>query len=130
LRDYYNYSSSWKRLSFDKTGHQDTLRVPLDWDCVVTVVDFASRSVLPKLNPDLEDEAVSVQLLRLSRITYTESGDPERNVNWIRNGTYFVNNNTSGINKLLLKMLTTMDALLKIGQEKSTHLFELTSQIT
>ena len=36
-------------------------------------------------------------------MTCTESGDPEPNVTWTRNGTYFVNNNTLTINNVTLK---------------------------
>ncbi|XP_067025673.1 inactive tyrosine-protein kinase 7-like [Acropora muricata] len=57
----------------------------------------------PKLDPDLKDGSVSVYLNSLSRITCTESGDPEPNVTWTKNGTYFVNNNTLTINNVTLK---------------------------
>ena len=46
---------------------------------------------------------MSVYLHSLSRITCTESGDPEPIVTWTRNGTYFVNNNTLTINNVTLK---------------------------
>ena len=46
---------------------------------------------------------MSVYLHSLSRITCTESGDPEPNVTWTKNGTYFVNNNTLTINNVTLK---------------------------
>ena len=46
---------------------------------------------------------MSVYLHSLSSITCTESGDPEPNVTWTRNGTYFVNNNTLTINNVTLK---------------------------
>ena len=46
---------------------------------------------------------MSVSLHSLSRITCTESGDPEPNVTWTRNGTYFVNKNTLTINSVTLK---------------------------
>ena len=48
---------------------------------------------------------MSVSLHSLSRITCTESGDPEPNVTWTKNGTYFVNNNT-----LTIKNVTLEDA--------------------
>ena len=48
---------------------------------------------------------MSVYLHSLSRITCTESGDPEPNVTWTKNGTYFVNNNT-----LTIKNVTLEDA--------------------
>ncbi|XP_067025669.1 hemicentin-1-like [Acropora muricata] len=57
----------------------------------------------PKLNPDLKDGSVSVYLNSLSRITCTESGDPEPNVTWTKNGNYFVNNNTFTINKVTVR---------------------------
>ena len=41
-------------------------------------------------------------LTSLLRITCTESGDPEPNVTWTKNGTYFVNNNTFTINNVTL----------------------------
>ena len=59
--------------------------------------------VPPKLNSDLKDESVSVYLHSLSRITCTESGDPEPNVTWTKNGTFFVNNNTLILNNVTLK---------------------------
>ena len=59
--------------------------------------------VPPKLNPDLKDESVSVYLHSLSRITCTKSGDPEPNVTWTKNGTYFINNNTLTFNNVTLK---------------------------
>ena len=46
---------------------------------------------------------MSVCLHSLSRITCTESGDPEPNVTWTYNGTYFFNNNTLTINNVTLK---------------------------
>ena len=46
---------------------------------------------------------MSVHLHSLSRITCTESGDPEPNVTWTKNGTYFVNKNTLTINNVTLK---------------------------
>ena len=46
---------------------------------------------------------MSVYLHSLSRITCTESGDPEPIVTWTRNGTYFVNNNTLTIHNVTLK---------------------------
>ncbi|KAK2556020.1 Hemicentin-2 [Acropora cervicornis] len=67
-------------------------------DSIEVIVD-----VPPKLNPDLKDESVSVHLHSLLKITCTESGDPEPNVTWTRNGTYFVNNNTLTINNVSLK---------------------------
>ena len=57
----------------------------------------------PKLNPDLKDESVSVHLYSLSRITCTESGDPEPNVTWTKNGTYIVKNNTLTIDNVTLE---------------------------
>ncbi|XP_067023829.1 hemicentin-2-like [Acropora muricata] len=57
----------------------------------------------PKLNPDLKDESVLVYLYSLSRITCTESGDPEPNVTWTKNGNYIVQNNTLTINNVTLK---------------------------
>ncbi|XP_015775123.1 PREDICTED: peroxidasin homolog [Acropora digitifera] len=67
-------------------------------DSIEVIVD-----VPPRLNPDLKDESVTVYLHSLSSITCTESGDPEPNVTWTRNGTYFVNNNTLTINNVTLK---------------------------
>ena len=64
---------------------------------------FVFLLVPPKLNPDLKDLSVSVYLHSLSRITCTESGDPEPNVTWTRNGTYFVNNDTLTINNVTLR---------------------------
>ena len=46
---------------------------------------------------------MSVHLYSLSRITCTESGDPEPNVTWTKNGTYIVQNNTLTINNVTLK---------------------------
>ena len=46
---------------------------------------------------------MSVHLHSLSRITCTESGDPEPNVTWTKNGTYFADNNTLTINNVTLK---------------------------
>ena len=46
---------------------------------------------------------MSVYLHSLSRITCTESGDPEPNVTWAKNGTYFVKNNTLTISNVTLK---------------------------
>ena len=46
---------------------------------------------------------MSVYLYSLSRITCTESGDPEPNVTWTKNGTYFVNKNTLTINSVTFK---------------------------
>ena len=46
---------------------------------------------------------MSVDLHSLLKITCTESGDPEPNVTWTRNGTYFVDNNTLTINNVTLK---------------------------
>ena len=46
---------------------------------------------------------MSVYLHSLSRVICTESGDPEPNVTWTKNGTYFVNNNTLTINNVSLK---------------------------
>ena len=66
---------------------------------------FVFLEVPPKLNSDLKDQSVSVYLHSLSRITCTESGDPEPNVTWTKNGTYFVNNNT-----LTIKNVTLEDA--------------------
>ena len=57
----------------------------------------------PKLNPDLKDESVSVHLYSLSRITCTESGDPEPNVTWTKNETYIVKNNTLTIDNVTLE---------------------------
>ena len=57
----------------------------------------------PKLNPDLKDESVSVHLYSLSRITCTESGDPEPNVTWTKNGTSIVKNNTLTIEDVTLE---------------------------
>ncbi|XP_067049174.1 neuronal growth regulator 1-like [Acropora muricata] len=57
----------------------------------------------PKLSPDLKNESVLVYLHSLSRITCTESGDPEPNVTWTKNGTYFFNNNTLTISNVTLK---------------------------
>ncbi|XP_044176856.1 hemicentin-2-like [Acropora millepora] len=67
-------------------------------DSVEVIVD-----VPPKLNPDLKNESVSVYLHTLSRITCTESGDPEPKVTWTKNGTYVVNKNTLTINNVTLK---------------------------
>ena len=39
----------------------------------------------------------------LSRITCTESGDPEPKVTWTKNGTYFGNDNTIIFNNVSLK---------------------------
>ena len=44
-----------------------------------------------------------VYLHSLSRITCTESDDPEPKVTWTKNGTYFVNNKTLTINNVTLK---------------------------
>ena len=49
------------------------------------------------------DESVSVYLHSLSRITCTESGDPEPKVTWTKSGTYFLNNNTLTISNVTLK---------------------------
>ncbi|XP_067023839.1 peroxidasin homolog [Acropora muricata] len=57
----------------------------------------------PKLNPDLKDESVSVHLHSLSRITCTESGDPEPNVTWTKNGAYIVQSNILTINNVTIK---------------------------
>ncbi|XP_067024043.1 peroxidasin homolog [Acropora muricata] len=57
----------------------------------------------PNLNSDLKDQSLSVYLYSLSRITCTERGDPEPNVTWTKNGTYFVNNNTLTISNVTLK---------------------------
>ena len=46
---------------------------------------------------------MSVSLHSLLKITCTGSGDPEPNVTWTNNGTYFVNNNTLTINNVTLK---------------------------
>ena len=46
---------------------------------------------------------MSVYLNSLSRTNCTESGDPEPNVTWTKNGSYFVNNNTLTINNVTLK---------------------------
>ena len=46
---------------------------------------------------------MSVSLHSLSRITCTESGDPEPNVTWTKNGAYLVTNNTLTINNVTLK---------------------------
>ena len=46
---------------------------------------------------------MSVHLYSLSRITCTESGDPEPNVTWTKNGTYIVKNNTLTIDNVTLK---------------------------
>ena len=46
---------------------------------------------------------MSVSLHSLSRITCTESGDPEPNVTWTKNGTYFGNDNTIIFNNVTLK---------------------------
>ncbi|KAK2556118.1 Hemicentin-2 [Acropora cervicornis] len=67
-------------------------------DNIKVIVD-----VPPKLHPDLKDELVSVYLHSLLKITCTESGDPEPNVAWTKNGTYFVNNNTLTIDNVTLK---------------------------
>ena len=64
---------------------------------------FVFPSAPPKLNADLKDESVSVFLYSLSRITCTESGDPEPNVTWTKNGTYIVQNNILTINNVTLK---------------------------
>ena len=64
---------------------------------------FVFPQAPPKLNPDLKDESVSVSLYSLSRIKCTESGDPEPNVTWTKNGTYIVQNNTLTINNVTLK---------------------------
>ena len=39
----------------------------------------------------------------LLKITCTERGDPEPNVTWTKNGTYFVNNNTLTIDNVTLE---------------------------
>ena len=44
-----------------------------------------------------------VYLYSLSRITCIESGDPEPNVTWTKNGTYIVKNNTLTIDIVTLK---------------------------
>ena len=44
-----------------------------------------------------------VYLHSLSNITCTESGDPEPNVTWTKNGTYIVKNNTLTIDNVTLK---------------------------
>ncbi|XP_044167766.1 fibroblast growth factor receptor 1-like, partial [Acropora millepora] len=67
-------------------------------DSIKVIVDTP-----PKLNPDLKDESVSVFLYSLSRIKCTESGDPEPNVTWTKNGTYIVQNNTLTIDNATLK---------------------------
>ncbi|XP_044170699.1 neural cell adhesion molecule 1-like, partial [Acropora millepora] len=67
-------------------------------DSIKVIVDTP-----PKLNPGLKDESVLVYLYSLSRITCTESGDPEPNVTWTKNGTYIVQNNTLTINNVTLK---------------------------
>ncbi|XP_044180575.1 fibroblast growth factor receptor 3-like isoform X2 [Acropora millepora] len=69
-------------------------------DSIRIIVDIP-----PKLNSDLKDQSVSVSLYSLSRITCTESGDPEPNVTWTKNGIYFVNNNI-----LTIKNVTLEDA--------------------
>ena len=46
---------------------------------------------------------MSVHLFSLSRITCTESGDPEPNVTWTKNGTYIAKNNTLTIDNVTLK---------------------------
>ena len=46
---------------------------------------------------------MSVHLYSLSRITCTESGDPEPNVTWTKNGTYIAKNNTLTIDNVTLK---------------------------
>ena len=46
---------------------------------------------------------MSVYLHSLLKIICTESGDPEPNVTWTKNGTYFVNNNTLTIDNVTLK---------------------------
>ena len=46
---------------------------------------------------------MSVYLHSLLRITCTESGDPEPNVIWTKNGAFFVNNNPLTINNVTLK---------------------------
>ena len=46
---------------------------------------------------------MSVYLHALLKITCAESGDPEPNVTWIKNGTHFVNNNTLTIDNVTLK---------------------------
>ena len=46
---------------------------------------------------------MSVHLYSLSRIICTESGDPEPNVTWTKNGTYIVKNNTLTIDNVTLK---------------------------
>ncbi|KAK2571226.1 Tyrosine kinase receptor Cad96Ca [Acropora cervicornis] len=67
-------------------------------DSIKVIVDTP-----PKLNPDLKDGSVSMHLYSLSRITCTESGDPEPNVTWTKNGTYIVKNNTLTIDNVTLK---------------------------
>ena len=64
---------------------------------------FVFLLVPPKLNPDLDYQSVSVYLHSLSRITCTESGDPEPNVTWTKSGTFFLNNNTLTISNVTLK---------------------------
>ena len=46
---------------------------------------------------------MSMHLFSLSRITCTESGDPEPDVTWTKNGTYVVKNNTLTIDNVTLK---------------------------
>ncbi|XP_067023938.1 probable oxidoreductase PXDNL [Acropora muricata] len=65
---------------------------------IVVIVDIP-----PKLSPDVKNESVSVALHSLSRITCTESGDPEPKVTWTKNGTYFGNDNTIIFNNVTLK---------------------------
>ncbi|XP_044182828.1 hemicentin-1-like [Acropora millepora] len=67
-------------------------------DSIKVIVDIP-----PNLNSDLKDQSLSVYLYSLSRITCTERGDPEPNVTWTKNGTYFVNNNTLTISNVTLK---------------------------
>ncbi|XP_015769364.1 PREDICTED: hemicentin-2-like [Acropora digitifera] len=67
-------------------------------DSIKVIVDIP-----PKLNSALKDQSVSVYLHSLSRITCTESGDPEPNVTWAKNGIYFVKNNTLTISNVTLK---------------------------
>ncbi|XP_044169403.1 vascular endothelial growth factor receptor 3-like [Acropora millepora] len=67
-------------------------------DSIKVIVDIP-----PKLNPDLKDESVSVFLHSLSRITCSESADPEPSVTWTKNGIYFVDNNTLTISNVTLK---------------------------
>ena len=116
LKDYshtHGYGNGYALISKGRTpGHlkntlRDKLLLARTYLAIYNLTCFFFGlfffQVPPKLNSDLKDESVSVYLYSLSRITCTESGDPEPNVTWTKNGTYFVNNNTLIINNVTLK---------------------------